>query len=196
MVEKRHNQLWDQVFHYLYHYPWFPEEKLVLVIGRQKVELLSTAVADMFRAWNWSAMDLDFFDKEADLQIDLNQPFIIEEELHLVFDIGVIEHIANTQQCLENYMNSLAIGGLLFILTPIKGFYNHGLHTLSEEYLLETMKVNNCAIQKIWYMAADGTLTKDADDVYIAVIGKMTEQFNRPIKHIQQRIYESNISIS
>jgi SAM-dependent methyltransferase len=155
-------------------------------------------VRQLFQSWGIESHHLDLFDIRAS-EVDLNQglPPLYSRLFDLVFDIGTLEHIADSQQALENYLYALKVGGYLFLLTPCKGYFDHGLHTFSPEYILETLRENGCEIEKKWFVlpeweggkiipGVDLLLKAIHEDVLIVVIAKLVREFHRPIKPIQQ----------
>lgn len=92
---------------------------------------------------------LDYFDKRSDLIHDMNQPisegFI--NRFSTVMDIGSLEHVFDTKQCLWNIFRMLKIGGHLLLTVPCKGLFNHGLHTFSPECILQAIGCNGFEIR-------------------------------------------------
>ena len=128
-----------------------PVHSHALVIGYQ--EILPAAretfpffsVGALFRSWEWETMEVDLHDPRG-TALDLNKPIQFRRDFDLVFDIGTLEHIADSQQAIENYLGALRADGLLFLLTPVKGYFDHGFHVFSPEYLRSTLTLNGCAI--------------------------------------------------
>ena len=148
--------------------------------------------------------ELDFHDPRAELQWDLNEPIPPEwySSAHTLIDIGSIEHIANTNQVLENYLRMTMLGGLIAIQTPVKGYHGHGLYTFSPEVLIETLKKNGCELIYLKYCTDGGTEVqvtmneetgtwKFPDDPYI-LIWIVARKFKKTTDFvtIQQRYYQ------
>ena len=90
--------------------------------------------------------EVDFQDARAELRIDLSKPHPLPSQANTIIDIGTIEHVANPHVVLQNYVSWLAIGGHLYIHTPVRGHCMHGLFTFSPEYIPRTLKNNGFEI--------------------------------------------------
>jgi len=104
---------------------------------------------DLFQSWGHEDVKaVDFQDGTADLVWDLNLPVPKEwhDSANTIVDIGSIEHIADSQQVLRNYLDMLRVGGHVLIHTPVCCFFGHGLHTFSPEYIPRTLEKNGCEI--------------------------------------------------
>jgi hypothetical protein len=137
---------------------------------------------------------IDYFDPAADLRYDMNLP--IPEHEHeryqTVYDIGTIEHVFDTRQCLENCMRMVTVDGYYFVTTPVKGYFEHGLHTFAPEVLIRALEMNNFEIVYEQFTSRRGERIKHANeaaDSLIWVVGRKTAstgQFKIP----QQACYE------
>ena len=80
---------------------------------------------------------LDWYDSRANLRLDMNQP--VAAELHnrygMFIDIGCLEHVFDTRQCIENCMRMVAPGGHYVLCTPVSGYVGHGFHTFDPKGL-------------------------------------------------------------
>lgn len=87
---------------------------------------------------------LDLFDPRADLQLDMNKPIAtdLHERYSTVIDVGSIEHVFDTRQCIENCLRLVRPGGFYFLVAPVKGWFGHGLHTFHPEALLKAVELN------------------------------------------------------
>src|SRR5207244_5971508 len=96
---------------------------------------------------------LDYFDPRAELRYDLNVPVpTAEHERYLtVCDIGTLEHVFDTRQCMENCMRMVKPGGHYFLTTPVKGYYGHGLHTFNPELVVQAFRLNGFDIAYLKY---------------------------------------------
>jgi hypothetical protein len=122
---------------------------------------------------------LDFFDEWALLRYDINQP--VPEAEHVRYgtlnDIGCLEHVFDTRQCLENCLRMVRTGGTYFLHTPVNGFLGHGLHTFNPEALVGALRINGFEILYQRYCAKDGSLLAhpgDAPDALIWLVGRKT----------------------
>lgn len=91
---------------------------------------------------------LDLFDPRADLPIDMNKPIASEfhERYATVIDVGSIEHVFDTRQCIENCLRLVRLGGYYVLVAPVKGWFGHGLHTFHPEALTKAVELNGFAI--------------------------------------------------
>lgn len=89
---------------------------------------------------------LDYEDPRADMHWDMNEPFpkpmdnvvdLINQNTRfsVVCDIGCLEHVFDTRTALKNCLEAVAEDGLYVLHTPVKGYYNHGIHTFNAEVL-------------------------------------------------------------
>lgn len=133
---------------------------------------------------------LDLFDKRADYPHDMNEPIPGElaGRFNTVIDIGSIEHVFDTRRCLENLTSLVAVGGHLMLHTPCRGYFDHGLHTLSPECLIQGMEVNGFETRWVRYSTPEGVPLKtprDAEDAILWVIGQKKREVS-PFVNPQQ----------
>lgn len=131
---------------------------------------------------------LDFFDNRADLNYDMNFTVPIKEhnKYGLVFDIGTLEHVFDTKQCIENCLSMVKVNGYYFLHTVVNGYFGHGLHVFNPETLIGALKINNFEILYLKYSTSGGEVIDDpskSKDSLIWIVGKKTkviEKFNIP----------------
>lgn len=101
---------------------------------------------------------LDYFDSRADLVHDMNEPLPHDhrQRYGTLIDIGSIEHVFDTRQCLANMMELVYVGGHVFIVTVCSGYFNHGFHAFSPECLLSAFEINGFEIRWVTYSTPDG----------------------------------------
>ena len=106
---------------------------------------------------------LDFFDEKATFQHDLNLPVPkkLINRYNTLIDIGSIEHVFDTKQVLESYTKMVRVGGILFIHTPVNGYFQHGLYTFNPDVLTNALVLNGFKIIYLKYSTVKGTLIKD-----------------------------------
>lgn len=120
---------------------------------------------------------LDYFDQRADLKYDLNFP-VPEHEHHayrVVFDIGTLEHVFDTKQCLENCLRMVKVNGLYFLHTAVNGYFGHGLHVFNPEGLFAALELNNFEILFLKYSTSEGMPLEnpaDGENALIWVVAK------------------------
>jgi len=105
---------------------------------------------------NYGAKDvriLDYFDQRAHLVHDMNEPVPVAHHAAYgsLIDIGSIEHVFDTRQCLDNMFHMVKAGGHIFMVTACGGYFNHGLHTFSPECLLQAFELNGFELRWVTY---------------------------------------------
>ena len=122
---------------------------------------------------------LDLFDDRADLRYDLNFPVPANEHdrYATVFDIGTLEHVFDSRQCLESSLRMVRPGGHYFGHTPVKGYYRHGFHTFHPAFLRLALKENGFDILYLKYSSEGGEpldRPEHGDDVLLWIVGRKT----------------------
>ena len=108
---------------------------------------------------------LDLFDSRADLRIDMNDPLPdgLNGRFGTVIDIGSIEHVFDTRQCLSNLFDLVAVQGHLLLHTPCNGFFDHGFHTFSPECMLQALELNGFEVRYLKFSGVGGAELKDPE---------------------------------
>lgn len=122
-----------------------------------------SSLKDLLCARGHNVVTLDLFDSRADLQYDMNQP-VPESEHHkygTLMDIGCLEHLFDTAQCLENCMRMVRPGGYYLLHTPINGYFGHGLHVFNPQGLIDCFEVNGFKVVYRKYSALHGKSIAD-----------------------------------
>lgn len=136
---------------------------------------------------NYGAHDvriLDYFDDRADLVHDMNQPLPPghQNAYGTFIDIGSIEHVFDTRQCLANMFDMVRVGGHIFMLTQCAGYFNHGFHLFSPECLVQAFEMNGFHLEWVTYTTPTG-LELDSPqwfkDVMIWIVAKKTKELSR-----------------
>jgi hypothetical protein len=141
---------------------------------------------------------LDHFDPRADLRHDMNLPLPAEmhERYATVIDIGTIEHVFDTRQCIESSLRAVKTGGHYFVHTPVKGYFQHGFHTFDPRALIQALGLNGFEIVHRRFSSQRGEPLEhswDADDVLIWLVGRKTaplEKFEIPQQRRWREAYE------
>ncbi len=91
---------------------------------------------------------IDLFDDRADKRYDMNQPVPPTEHdrYGLFLDIGSIEHVFDTRQCIENSLRMVRTGGIYMLHTCVNGYFAHGFHTFNPEALVKSLTLNSFEI--------------------------------------------------
>jgi hypothetical protein len=118
---------------------------------------------------------LDWYDSRANLQLDMNQP--IPAELHnrygMFIDIGCLEHVFDTRQCIENCMRTVAPGGHYILCTPVSGYVGHGFHTFDPKGLGLAMTLNGFELVYQRYTTREGKiLERPKGDTLIWIVAR------------------------
>lgn len=115
---------------------------------------------------------LDLFDPRAHLAYDMNEP--VPEQEHgryaSLLDIGCLEHVFDTRQCLESCLRMLRPGGSYYLHTNVNGCFGHGLHVFSPEALLSALERNGCEIVHVRYSTPDGVVLAHPEQARDAII--------------------------
>lgn len=106
---------------------------------------------------------VDLFDLNATYQWDLNKPVPkrFHDSFDTVFDIGTLEHIYDTRQCLENYLRLVAVGGIFALVTPVNGYFGHGFHVFNPHTIIDALEQNHFTIEYLAYSTSTGLEVTD-----------------------------------
>jgi hypothetical protein len=153
------------------------------------------SLSDLLKARGCTVVSLDLFDSRADLQYDMNRP--VPETEHqkygTLLDIGCLEHLFDTAQCLENCMRMVRTGGHYLLHTPVNGYFGHGLHVFNPQGLIDCFTDNGFEIVYLKYSTLFGKPVSDPKKVRNAIIWLVgrkkrdIETFSCP----QQKIWSS-----
>lgn len=117
-----------------------------------------TSLRELLHAAGHQVTTLDLFDSRADLQYDMNQP--VPESEHekygTIIDIGCLEHLFDTAQCLENCIRMLRPGGHYLLHTPVNGYFQHGLHVFNPQGLVDCFTANGLTLVYLKYSTSGG----------------------------------------
>ena len=122
---------------------------------------------------------IDLYDRRADLRYDLNLPVpdAEHERYRTVLDIGTLEHLFDTRQCLENCLRMVKTGGHYLLHTAVRGYSRHGLHTFDPDVMVQALELNAFDVRFLAYSSKAGEeleRPEDAEDVLIWVVGQKT----------------------
>ncbi len=144
---------------------------------------------------NYGANDvrtLDLFDDRADFDFDMNHPLPpdVKGQFKTVIDIGSVEHVFDTKQCLSNLFDLVQIDGQLLIHTPCNGYFNHGFHTFSPGCLLQSLEINGFDIRYLKFSTPDGieiTSPKSVCDALIWIVARKVSNVEHFVVPQQKR---------
>ncbi len=118
---------------------------------------------------------LDWYDSRANLRHDMNQP--IAAEFHnrygMFIDIGCLEHVFDTRQCIENCLRMVAPGGHYVLHTPVSGYVGHGFHTFDPKGLGLALTLNGFEVVYRRYTTPEGRiLERPRGETLIWLVGR------------------------
>jgi SAM-dependent methyltransferase len=201
-IDKHHDHLYHSWFRLVDQMDCNGE---VLISGVQDIADASRGqfngkrVSDLFVSRGFSVSEVDLDDPRATITHDLNLPFpeSMQNRFSVVLDIGTIEHVADSVSVFRNYFGSLKLGGFLFLLTPIRGYFDHGFHTFSEEFIEGILAVNGFEIIEKKYVDEQGPQISspcDAENTLIVLSAKKRidchGRFTLPIQSRWERLRE------
>ncbi|MFA6217281.1 MAG: hypothetical protein WDL87_06495 [Candidatus Omnitrophota bacterium] len=134
---------------------------------------------------------LDYFDERADLKYDMNLPVPREEneKYNVVFDIGCLEHVFDTRQCIENCLRMVKVGGAYVLVTAVNGFFGHGLHVLNPVAIRGALESNNFQVIYLKFSTVYGNIIKDparGEDIVIWIVAKKLKSIGKFVIPQQQ----------
>ena len=136
-----------------------------------------SSLSELLRARGNSVVSLDLYDKRAELRYDMNQP--VPESEHkkygTLIDIGCLEHLFDTAQCLENCFRMIRCGGHYLLNTSVNGDFGHGLHVFNPQGLIDCLGANGFKIVYLKYSTSLGKPVSDpstSPDVVIWMVGR------------------------
>lgn len=141
-------------------------------------------------------MSLDYSDQRSDVHHDMNYtintytlPEVVNQ-FEVVCDIGCLEHVFNTAQCLENCLSMVKVGGLYILHTPVNGYFKHGLHVFNPDMLRWVLRANGFEIEYDKFSTKGGRpVTSPNGDTLIWLVGrrkKIVDKFYFPIQQRQR----------
>lgn len=106
---------------------------------------------------------LDHLDARADLRHDMNYPIGHEhhERYGTLIDVGCLEHVFDTVQCLDNCMKMVRTSGHFMLHTIVNGYYDHGIHVFNPDALANAFELNGF---KVVYRKFSTELGAPVDD--------------------------------
>ncbi|MEX2286479.1 MAG: hypothetical protein WD648_05265 [Planctomycetaceae bacterium] len=111
-------------------------------------ELRRAHVKDAFRMLGFDEVEtLDYSDAEgADHIHDLNEPVPAHllNRFDVLLDVGVMEHICDIRQAIENSICMLKVGGRIILHLPLFGWHNMVYFNFQPPFLTEVYAANGC----------------------------------------------------
>ena len=126
--------------------------------GKQYVHL-----GEYFATLGIRAASLDLFNSRSELRYDMNYevPEIERGRYSTLIDIGSLEHVFDTRQCIENCLRMLTLGGHYLLHTAVNGHFGHGFHVFNPECLRSVLRLNGFRIIYEKYSTIDGRTLVD-----------------------------------
>jgi hypothetical protein len=127
---------------------------------------------------------LDLFDSRADIRHDMNYPVSPVEhgKYGTLIDIGCLEHVFDTKQCLENCLGMVRTGGFYFLVTVVKGYFGHGFHVFNPTAILDALRLNGFSVVYERYSTQEGKPIREPsirENVLMWVVGRRTQPAER-----------------
>ena len=101
---------------------------------------------DLFHMLNFDNVDsMDAFDNEKPSIVhNLNNPVPVDlhEKFDVIFDIGVIEHVFDIRQAIENIVRMLKNKGVVLFYNPMIGSLNQCFYNLQPTFFFDIFKAN------------------------------------------------------
>jgi SAM-dependent methyltransferase len=124
-----------------------------------------------------SVTTLDFLDSRADIRHDMNTPIPgqYRSAFDTLIDIGCLEHVFDTAQCLENCMSMVRPGGHFVLHTPVKGYFRHGIHVFDPDALTAVFAANGFTVLRSWFSDEAGndlTDPAEAENVILWMVSR------------------------
>jgi hypothetical protein len=171
-------------------------EQGVLLKGLQHSNLVS-----LLTELGFTASSLDLYDPRASLSYDMNYPVPKSEhnKYGALIDIGSLEHVFDTRQCLENCLRMVAVGGHYMLHAPVNGYYGHGFHTFHPSALLGALELNGFKVIYKKYSREDGTSVTDpgeGGDILIWLVAVKEadfEEFKNPQQEGWRLMYDKSV---
>jgi len=147
---------------------------------------------------------LDYEDIRAGVHYDMNYPFNQNTNkfigaFDVVADVGCLEHVFISTQAMKNCMDSVKVGGLYFLHTPVAGYCKHGFHTFHDDMLKWGVANNGFKIEYCKYSYKNGIecspprFGPNEGNVIMWLVSRRIEvkdKFHMPIQ-ARQTIHES-----
>ena len=137
---------------------------------------------------------LDLFDPRAQLRYDMNVPVSQSEHGRYctIIDIGSLEHVFDTRQCLENCLRMVSLGGHYLLHTPVNGYFAHGFHVFNPECLRDVFALNGFLTIYEEFSTADGRTVDDPaahGDILVWIVARKDKEVEPFICPQQRKWY-------
>lgn len=156
------------------------------------------SLGDVLRLRGIASSDtLDLYDSRATLRLDMNEslPAEYRGRYNTVIDIGSLEHVFDTRQCLANVIDMMAVDGHYVLHTAVNGYYSHGLHVFNPLGLQAALTLNGLETVYKRYSTRAGRVIDDparARDVIMWIVARKVcsvERFTPPQQDYWEAYY-------
>ena len=132
-------------------------------------------------------VDIDYNGK-AHFNLDLNYPLPPGiPKADLLYDGGVMEHVANVSQCLQNIVSLVAVGGILIQAVPVANSYGDAYYAIDPQLQRDFYGANGFEQieQTLYYRRNLRRLLINLGDRYIPQVERL-RSWLRPMKRLKQ----------
>ncbi len=147
-----------------------------------------------FAAMGLREVSLDLFDPRSELRYDMNYavPETEYERYGTFIDVGSLEHVFDTRQCLENCLRMIAPGGHYLLHTPVNGYFAHGFHVFNPECLVGALELNGLHVVYHKYSRQSGEPVADPSspgDILAWIVARKERPFDKFVCPQQRKWY-------
>jgi SAM-dependent methyltransferase len=130
-----------------------------LMLGNQE-NLLGITERDFFKISDYKTIDPDGGTYE-DLTADLSDLY---NSFGTVFNLGTIEHIWDSHTAWSNSLKIVKPKGYFMGVSPVYGYYNHGIHITDPGFILSFIEKNNFILLDYYFTNIDGDEIENVED--------------------------------
>ncbi len=109
---------------------------------------------DLFRMLRFTSIEsIDAFDNESPTILwNLNEPVATKyhDKFDLILDIGVLEHVFDIRQCIENLVNMLKENGVIVFCVPLYGWHNQCFFNLQPPFFFDVFRSNGFSEESMY----------------------------------------------
>lgn len=107
----------------------------------------------LFKMFGFSEVfAMDYSDYEgADIIFDLNSDILpdnLKKRFDFVINGGTLEHVFNQATALKNMSEMVRVGGIIYHLSPLTGWVNHGFYSVSPTLFMDYYMTNHWQVEQ------------------------------------------------
>jgi SAM-dependent methyltransferase len=129
------------------------------MLGNQE-NLLGISEQDFFKISDYRTIDPDG-GTYTDLTADLSSLY---NSFGTVFNLGTIEHIWDSHTAWSNSLKIVKPGGFFIGVSPVYGYYNHGIHITDPFFILSFIEKNKFTLLDYYFTNIDGDEIENVND--------------------------------